>query len=125
MTAQPMAAAKHPMTVGKRLYRGLFFAILVAIVGAGSAVIPALFVQSAFTGSLEYCSQQQQSDLNLYGEVRTTCEQDIQDEPKWLPVALIAAGATVGLLGGFGYGFVSPRSGAPRDGETPRSWLPF
>ena len=119
------AAPARPLTLGKRLYRGVFFGLLVGFVGAGMSVIPALFVQSIFIGNLQRCEAQQEEDVALHGEIRTTCAEDLSAEPTWLPPAIIAGGGVMGLLGGFGYGFVSPASVQGRNGERERSWLPF
>jgi hypothetical protein len=118
-------APQRPLTLGRRLYRGVVFALLVGFVGAGMSVIPALFVQSIFIGNVQRCEAQQQEDIAIYGEVRTTCAQDLSNEPTWLPPAIIAGGGLMGTLGGFGYGFVSPASAGGRDGQRERPWLPF
>lgn len=119
------AVAKRPLTLGRRLYRGVFFALLAGFVGAGMSVIPALFVQSIFIGNIQRCEAQQQQDLAVYDEIRTTCADDLSEQPTWLPAVIIASGGAMGVAGGFGYGYVSP-SGVPRrNGEVERSYLPF
>ena len=111
------------LTLGRRLYRALFFALMVGLVGAGMSVIPALFVQSIFIGNLQRCEQVREQELQVYGEIRTDCATDLAEEPTWLPPVIVAGGGLMGILGGAGYGFVSPRSGGGRDQERP--WLPF
>jgi hypothetical protein len=110
---------------GKRVYRGLLFGVMVGVVGAGLSIIPALFVQAIFIGDLQRCEDQQQFDLAATGAIVTTCGQDLSDQPVWLPPALIASGGLMGLLGGFGYGFISPALAPKRLEDQDKSWLPF
>jgi hypothetical protein len=118
-------ASKSPLTTGRRLYRGLVFALMIGIVGAGLAIVPALFVQSIFIGNFQRCESQQEFDIAATGSIQTTCGEDLSDPPKWLPPALIAGGGIMGLLGGFGYGYVSPAPAPKRFEDRDESWLPF
>jgi hypothetical protein len=124
MTSGMVTPFRPPLTLGKRLYRALFFAVMVGLVGAGMSVIPALFVQSIFVGNAQYCEQVREEELRVYGEIRTDCATDLSDEPTWLPPAIVASGGLMGILGGAGYGFVSPQPGGRRN-ERERPWLPF
>lgn len=123
--AKGQAPAKPRPTRGRRLYRGVVFAIMVGVVGAGLSIIPALFVQAIFIGNIQRCETQQEFDIAVTGAIVTTCEQDLSDQPTWLPPALIAGGGLMGVLGGFGYGFVSPMPAPRRLEDRDDSWLPF
>jgi hypothetical protein len=113
------------MSVGRRLYRGVVFALLVGFVGAALSVIPGLFVQSIFIGNAQRCAEQQRLDVIVEGEIVTDCGEQQSDTPTWLPATIIAGGGLFGLLGGFGYGFVSPTSGSGRNDRREPPWLPF
>jgi hypothetical protein len=119
------APAKPRLTRGRRLYRGVIFGLMVGVVGAGLSIIPALFVQSIFIGNIQRCEAQQEFDIATTGAIVTTCEQDLSDQPTWLPPALIAGGGLMGILGGFGYGFVSPAPAPKRLEDRDETWLPF
>lgn len=119
------SAAKPKLTTGRRLYRGLAFATMAAVVGAGMSIIPALFVQAIFIGNIQRCEQQRTLDLAATGEIKTTCAEDLSNPPAWIPPALIAGGGLVGLLGGFGYGFISPTAAPKRIEDQEAGWLPF
>ena len=118
-----------PTTTGepstsRRLYRGLVFAVMVGVVGAAISAVPALFIQSIFVGEAQRCIEAQRKDIAISGVIETNCAEGVAEAPVWLPVGLIAAGGAVGLVGGFGYGFVRPpnRAGAAKPSEA---WLPF
>lgn len=111
--------------MGRRVYRGIAFAILVGLAAAGLAAVPSLFVQSIFVVEAERCTEAQQRDIAATGQVQTDCGDFVASAPVWLPIAVVVGGAGVGVLGGFAYGFVSPSSipRTPRGVERP--WLPF
>jgi hypothetical protein len=119
------AVAKMRPSKGKRVYRGLLFGLMVSVVGAGLSIIPALFVQAIFIGDLQRCEEQQRFDIAATGAIVTTCGQELADQPVWLPPALIASGGLMGLMGGFGYGFISPALAPRRLEDQDKSWLPF
>jgi hypothetical protein len=119
------ALAKPRLTRGRRLYRGVVFGLMVGVVGAGLSIIPALFVQAIFIGNIQRCEAQQEFDIATTGAIVTTCDQDLSDQPTWLPAALIAGGGVMGILGGFGYGFVSPAPAPKRLEDRDETWLPF
>ena len=113
------------MSVGRRLYRGVVFALLVGFVGAAFSVIPGLFVQSIFVGNAQRCEEQQRFDVIVEGKIVTNCGEQQSDTPTWLPPTIIAGGGMIGLLGGFIYGIISPSSGAGRKEAQQPPWLPF
>ena len=41
--------------IGRRLYRGFAFALIVGLAGAGLSGVPALFIQSIFVGEAQRC----------------------------------------------------------------------
>ena len=116
--------APSPPTTGRRLYRGLLFAILIALAGAAVSAVPGLFLQSVFVGEAQRCLEAQRKDIAVGGEIITDCGEASADAPVWLPAVMTAAGGAVGFVGGFGYGFFQPprRSGASVREEA---WLPF
>ena len=113
-----------PPTMGRRLYRGLAFAVMVGLAGAAVSAVPGLFLQSVFVGETQRCLEAQRKDIAVGGEIVTDCAEGLADAPVWLPVIMVAAGAAVGVVGGFGYGFFQPprRGGAA---EREKAWLPF
>ncbi len=116
--------APPPPGMGRRLYRGLVFALMVGVAGAAVSAVPGLFLQSVFVGETQRCLEAQRKDLAVSGEITTDCAEAVADAPVWLPVVMIAAGGAVGLAGGFGYGFFQPPlRGRARDREE--AWLPF
>ena len=112
------------ISAGRRLYRGIVFALLVGFVGAALSVIPGLFVQSIFIGNAQRCEEQQRYHLLVEGEILTTCGEEQSETPQWLPPSIIIGGGLFGLLGGFAYGFISPSSGSSGR-EREQAWLPF
>ena len=112
--------------VGRRIYRGLAFALMVGGTAAAISAVPALFIQSIFVGEAQRCEEAERKDIAVSGEVRTDCAQEFADAPFWLPTTLIVSGAAAGAVGGFGYGFIRPRSSpASGPGATEEPWLPF
>lgn len=110
--------------MGRRLYRGLAFAVMVGLAGAAVSAVPGLFLQSVFVGETQRCLEAQRKDVAVGGEIVTDCGEALADAPVWLPVLMVAAGAVVGFVGGFGYGFFQPslQGGAAKREEA---WLPF
>ena len=111
--------------IGRRLYRGVAFAILVGLAGAGLSGVPALFLQSVFVAEAQRCIEAIEV-AEAGGDVILTCPDQFTDPPVWLPIALIAGGAAIGTVGGLGYGILSP--GRRARGSAPvseRPWLPF
>ena len=124
--AAPASSADAPRrTLGRRLYRGVIFAIFVGVVGTALAAVPGLFIQSIFVGEAQRCIEAQTKDIAATGEIQTNCGAGFADAPVWLPPAIIFSGTVIGLAGGFGYGFIAPRPvpGDRREREQP--WLPF
>ena len=118
-------SSPHQRSTGRKIYRSFAFALMVGVVGAGLSVVPGLFIQSIFIGNAQRCEEQQQLDITLTGEIQTDCAENLSTTPEWLPPTIIAGGGLMGFVGGFLYGFLSPRSapGRPQDREV--SWLPF
>ena len=112
-------------SVGRRLYRGMAFALMVGVVGAGLAVVPALFVQSIFIGNAQRCEQQQELDIAATGAIETNCAENLDTTPEWLPPSIIVGGGIIGFVGGFGYGLFAPRGDSAKRKEREPSWLPF
>jgi hypothetical protein len=124
-SASPASASgPEGIPIGRRWYRGIAFALLIGFAGAALSAVPSLFVQSVFVMEMERCSELQRQDVATYGEVRTDCGEVLADAPVWLPLVVLAGGAAVGAAGGFGYGFISPRSPS-RQRQDERPWLPF
>ena len=123
--AQGKGSEKRPLTRGRRIYRAMIFAVMVGVVSGGLSVMPALFVQSIFIGNSQRCEDQQTLDLAAFGEIRTNCAELLNVTPEWLPPTIIAGGAVLGLLGGAGYGFISPTPVPTRRDSGQQSWLPF
>ena len=116
--------APSPPAMGRRLYRGLAFALMVGVAGAAVSAVPGLFLQSVFVGETQRCLEAQRKDIAVSGEISTDCAEGLADAPVWLPVVMIAAGGAVGIAGGFGYGFFQP-SLRGRAAEREEAWLPF
>ena len=115
----------RPKSVGRRIYRGIVFALLVGFVGAGLSVVPGLFIQAIFVGNAQRCEAQQRFDLAVEGEIVTKCGEAQAETPTWLPPIIVAGGGLFGVLGGFAYGFISPSSATGRHSERTPPWLPF
>ena len=123
MTTNP--EARPAPGVGRRLYRGFAFALIVGLVGAGLSGVPALFIQSIFVGEAQRCIEAIEM-AEAGGDVTLTCTDEFTDPPVWLPVIVVVGGAALGAVGGLAYGIASPgrraRSSTP-PAESP--WLPF
>ena len=99
---------------------------MVGVVAGAISAVPALFIQSIFVGEAQRCEEAERKDIAVGGEVRTDCAQELTDAPVWLPITLIVGGAAAGVVGGFGYGFIRPRStSAGGPGAREEAWLPF
>ena len=124
MSSAGPAPSPSPPAMGRRLYRGLVFALMVGVAGAVVSAVPGLFLQSVFVGETQRCLEAQRKDIAVSGEIITDCAEAVADAPVWLPVVMIVAGGAVGFGGGFGYGFFQPslRGRGPKREE---SWLPF
>ncbi len=120
------AAEARPVPgIGRRLYRGVAFAIIVGLAGAGLSGVPALFLQSVFVAEAQRCIEAIEV-AEAGGDVTLTCPDQFADPPVWLPIALVAGGAAIGTIGGLAYGILSP--GRRARGSAPVSeppWLPF
>ena len=123
MTGTP--EARPVPGIGRRLYRGFAFALIVGLAGAGLSGVPALFIQSVFVAEAQRCIEAIET-ADAGGDVTLTCPDQFTDPPVWLPIALVAGGGALGAAGGFAYGMVAPgrraRGSAP-PAEPP--WLPF
>ncbi|MCY4582691.1 MAG: hypothetical protein OXE50_07840 [Chloroflexi bacterium] len=116
--------ARRPASIGRRLYRGIAFALIVGLAGAGLSGVPALFLQSIFVGEAQRCIEAIEK-AEAGGDVTLTCPDLFADPPVWLPVVLVGGGAAIGAAGGFAYGVLSPgRRGRDRTRPEP-PWLPF
>ena len=106
----------------RKALRALMFAGLVGLAGVAIGGIPALFIQSVFIGSAQRCQELINFELAAYDVVRTDCAQSLLDIPLWLPSWILAGGGLIGVVGGFLYGIIDPKS-YKRTQEPP--WLPF
>ena len=123
MTNNP--EARPALSIGRRLYRGFAFAVIVGLAGAGLSGVPALFLQSVFVGEAQRCIEAIEK-AEAGGDVTLTCPDQFTDPLVWLPVIMVAGGAALGAAGGLAYGIVSPGRrgrGSTRVEESP--WLPF
>ncbi len=123
MTTNP--EARPAPGVGRRLYRGFAFALIVGLAGAGLSGVPALFIQSIFVGEAQRCIEAIEM-AEAGGDVTLTCPDEFTDPPVWLPVIMVVGGAALGAVGGLAYGIASPgrrARGSTLPAESP--WLPF
>ncbi len=123
MTTNP--EARPAPGIGRRLYRGFAFALIVGLAGAGLSGVPALFIQSIFVGEAQRCIEAIEM-AEAGGDVTLTCPDEFTDPPVWLPVIMVVGGAALGAAGGLAYGIASP--GRRVRGSTPPAespWLPF
>ena len=123
MTNNP--EARPAPGIGRRLYRGFAFALIVGLAGAGLSGVPALFIQSIFVGEAQRCIEAIEM-AEAGGDVTLTCPDEFTDPPVWLPVIMVVGGAALGAVGGLAYGITSP--GRRARGSTPPAespWLPF
>ena len=120
------APEAHPAPgIGRRLYRGFAFALIVGMAGAGLSGVPALFLQSIFVGEAQRCIEAIEV-AEAGGDVILTCPDEFTNPPVWLPVIMVVGGAALGATGGLVYGIASP--GRRARGSTPAEeppWLPF
>ena len=110
-TAPASGRATAGQTVGRRIYRGLVFALMVGAAGAAVSAVPALFIQSIFVGEAQRCEEAERKDIAVGGEVLTDCAQVFTDTPVWLPATLIVGGAVTGAV-------VGPNSQDARGSES-------
>lgn len=110
-------------SAGRRLYRGVAFAVFVGVAGAALSAVPALFVQSIFVSELQRCDEAIRR-VEAGGEAPLNCIDEFRDPPVWLPPSIVVGGLVIGALGGFGYGFAAPRGPKGREGPDAQ-WLPF
>ena len=122
MTEAIEATVPQPDSVGRRIARGLLMALLIGFIGLVAGLVPAVFIQSVFVGSAQRCEELRAYEEAALDEVQTDCDQDLTEVPMWLPTAIIAGGAVMGAVGGFGFGFVNP---VRRKREEELPWLPF
>ena len=110
--------------IGRRLYRGVAFAIIVGLAGAGLSGVPALFLQSVFVGEAQRCIEAIEI-AEAGGDVTLTCPDQFTNPPVWLPVVLVAGGAALGAVGGLLYGILAPGRSARGSAPPQSPWLPF
>lgn len=111
------------LSAGRRLYRGVAFAVLIGLAGAGLSAVPALFVQTIFVSELQRCEEAlRRAEAD---DEAPLCVDEFRDPPVWLPLAIVGGGTAIGAVGGLGYGLASPRP--PRRGRDGpgEQWLPF
>ena len=119
------ASANSPrrLTLGRRLYRGFAFAVIVGLASAALSAVPALFIQSIFVAEAQRCIEAIEMAAGG-GDVELRCIDGFTDPPVWMPLAVVAGGAAIGVAGGMGYGLMPPRPRQPR-GMGESTWLPF
>lgn len=122
MTTNP--EARPAPGIGRRLYRGFAFALIVGLAGAGLSGIPALFIQSIFVGEAQRCIEAIEK-AEAGGDVTLTCPDQFVNPPVWLPVFLVGGGAAMGAAGGLAYGILSPGRRARERPSAEPPWLPF
>ena len=111
--------------IGRRLYRGIAFALIVGLAGAGLSGVPALFIQSIFVAEAQRCIEAIEK-AEAGGDVTLTCPDQFTDPPVWLPIAIVAGGGALGAVGGLGYGVLSPGRRSRGSAPAPQPpWLPF
>ena len=94
------APEAHPAPgIGRRLYRGFTFALIVGMAGAGLSGVPALFLQSIFVGEAQRCIEAIEV-AEAGGDVILTCPDEFTNPPVWLPVIMVVGGAALGATGG-------------------------
>ena len=116
---------KTQASTGRRLYRGFVFAVLVGTVATALSVVPGLFIQSIYIGEAQRCEKAQQEDIAITGEIETTCAENLNAAPVWLPPTIIIGGTLMGVIGGFAYGFIAPKTVPGRRADRDAPWLPF
>lgn len=118
------AEARRTPGIGRRVYRGIAFALIVGLAGAGLSGVPALFLQSVFVAEAQRCIEAIEI-AEAGGDVTLTCPDQFIDPPVWLPVILFAGGGAIGAVGGLAYGVLSPGRRARERTPAEPPWLPF
>lgn len=108
--------------IGRRLYRGIVFALIVGAAGAALGGAPALFLQSLFNEETQRCAEAV-LDAEERGVEAPVCGDEFLAPPAWLPLSLLWGGAAVGAFGGLAYGIAAPGRRASPEREP--QWLPF
>ncbi len=116
--------ARRTPGIGRRLYRGVAFALIVGLAGAGLSGVPALFLQSVFVAEAQRCIEAIEK-AEAGGDVTLTCPDQFVNPPVWLPVVLVGGGAVIGAVGGLAYGVFSPGRRARERTPAEPPWLPF
>ena len=116
------SGARPAPGVGRRLYRGIVFALIVGVAGTALGGAPALFLQSLFNEESQRCAEAVRT-AGERGVEAPVCGDEFLAPPRWLPLSLLWGGAAVGALGGLAYGIASPGRRAAREAEL--QWLPF
>ena len=116
------AGARPAPGIGRRLYRGIVFAIIVGAAGAALGGAPALFLQSLFNEESQRCAEAVRTAAER-GVAAPVCGDEFLAPPGWLPLSLLWGGAAVGAIGGLAYGIASPGRRSAREREP--QWLPF
>src|SRR5690606_27735541 len=60
---QASPSGPETLRMGRRLYRGIVFALFVGIAAAALSAVPSLFVQSVFVVESERCADAQRQDI--------------------------------------------------------------
>jgi hypothetical protein len=97
---------------------------MVGLVGAALGAVPALFIQSIFVGEAQRCSELLER-VAAGAQEETVCADLFKNPAVWLPPAIATGGAAIGIIGGFAYGFATPKPTVNKRGVTERPWLPF
>lgn len=90
--------------IPRRLFNGLVFGLLFGIIALGVSIVPGLFIQTVFISEVERCDHLVVFEEAAFDEVRTTCNEDLNEAPFWFPTLIIWTGASLGTIGGFAYG---------------------
>ena len=87
------ASANSPrrLTLGRRLYRGFAFAVIVGLASAALSAVPALFIQSIFVAEAQRCIEAIEMAAGG-GDVELRCIDEFTDPPVWMPLAVVCRG---------------------------------